>query len=302
MILTGLIFPNLLARCDGNPACGYTAPIFQRNMVFTKRILARPELFDAVDVHFFVYYHFDSAYIDDGLRWVVGQMAQHGYRRPLYSLEWTGASMLMISIFGYGDEFIGYFPYSADFANRAEASAMYKGLDQPENAVYRRWFEAEQAKEFGKLFTNMLALGVRRLVHVRYNDYYDGGNWDNVWWNWQGAIKYVGGVAIRKPSYYTYNLFSERLFGFSGARRIEQGSGIRLYEFTFAAREPVYVLWSDGAGATLDLSSAVGRPSLRVTHVVTELDAANQAVVEPEETVPSSAVPAGDVPVLLEGR
>jgi hypothetical protein len=35
---------------------------------------------------------------------------------------------------------------------------------------------------------------------------------------------------------------------------------------------------------------------------VTELDAANQAVVEPEETVPSSAVPAGDVPVLLEGR
>jgi hypothetical protein len=34
---------------------------------------------------------------------------------------------------------------------------------------------------------------------------------------------------------------------------------------------------------------------------VTELDGANAPIVQPDGTVPAAAVPAGDVPVLLEG-
>ena len=37
----------------------------------------------------------------------------------------------------------------------------------------------------------------------------------------------------------------------------------------------------------------------RVTRIVTELDPADQPIVPAEETVPATAVPAGDVPVLL---
>ena len=300
VILTGFPHPNLLARCDGNPAGPGCTPFIVQSVAFTKRVLARPEIFDAVDVHFFVYYHFEPEFVDDGFEWVVDEMQRRGYQRPIYGLEWTGSSMLHITE-GYADEFFDYFPYSANFTSAAAVQAMYVGLDQPANATYREWFEAEQAKEFGKLFTNLLARGVRRLVHVQYSDYHPGGAFNNVYWNWQGIIKYVGGAPIRKPSYYTSNILSQRIFGFTAARRIAQGRDVRLYEFTLPTGEPTYVLWTDGADAVLDLSPVIAGGALRVTHVVTELDAAGAPIVEPEQTVPTTAVPVGDVPVLLKG-
>ena len=66
-------------------------------------------------------------------------------------------------------------------------------------------------------------------------------------------------------------------------------------------REPTYVLWTDGASAVLELSPVMAREALRVTHLVTELDAANQPIVQPDQTVSANAVPVGVVPVLLEG-
>jgi hypothetical protein len=230
---------------------------------------------------------------------VVDQMQQRGYQRPIYSLEWTGSMMLHVTE-GYTDEFSDYFPYSKSFPSIDAFRAMYVALDQPGNVTYRQWFEAEQAKEFGKLLTNMLALGVSRLVHVQYSDY-RAGAWYNPWWNWQGIIKYVGAGPIRKPSYYTYNTLAARIFGFTAARRIGQGKDVRLYEFTFPTGEPTYVLWTDGADAVLDLSPVIARKALRVTHLVTQLNAANEPIVQPEQTVPATAVPVGDVPVLLQG-
>jgi hypothetical protein len=300
IILAGLVQPNLLARCDGQPgAPGCGALTIQRNLAFTRRILTRPAIFDAVDVHVFVYYHFEPGYIDEAVSWVAGQMQQLGYQRPLYCLEWTGAMMLHVASEGYVDEFAGYFPYSGEFPTPAAFQAMYAALDQPSNVVYREWFEAEQAKELAKLFTNLLAHGLARLVHVQYADFRPGAPWDNVWWNWQGVIKYVGGAAIRKPGYYTYNVLAGRLAGFTNARRVGPGGDVRLYEFTVASGDPSYVLWTDGPPAALDLSSVLTRGNARVTHVVTELGPGDQPIVPPEETVPATAVPAGDVPVLL---
>jgi len=300
VILAGLFEPNLLARCDRNPGSSGCTPTKMQNVAFSKRILSRPEIFDGVDVHFFAYYHFEPDFVDAGLGWVIDQMQQRGYQRPIYSLEWTAASMLHVNFEGYDDEFRVYFPYSASFPGNAAFYAMYAALDQPGNVTYRKWFEAEQAKEFPKLFTNMLAGGVRRLVHVQYSDYFQGASWSNVYWNWQGIIKYVGGAPIRKPSYYTSNILSERIFGFTAARRIGQGD-VRLYEFTFPTGDPTYVLWTDGPNAVVDLSPVVPRSALRVTPLVTELDGANAPVVRPEQTVPTTAVPVGDVPVLLKG-
>jgi hypothetical protein len=302
VILAGLIHPNVLARCDaqpGLPECG--SPMGLSNLVFTKRILTLPTAFDAVDVHVFLYYHFEPSYIDEGLAWVAGQMEQLGYTRPLYCLEWTGSSMLPIGSEGYADEFSAYFPYADDFPDNAAFMAMYAALDAPQNVVYREWFEAEQGKEFVKLFANMLAAGVSRLVHVQYSDLFADSPWDNIWWNWQGAIKYVGGTPIRKPVYYTYNLVATRLSGFAGASRVGPGGDVRLYEFIFPSGDAAYVFWTDGPGATVDLSSAINHSNVRVTHLVTELDAANQPVTTPDETVPATAVPVGDVPVLLRG-
>jgi hypothetical protein len=302
VILAGLIHPNLLARCDAQPGLPECAEAtVQSNLVLTKRILTAPSLFDAVDVHAFAYYHFEPSYIEAGFQWVAAQMQQLGYQRPLYCLEWTGSSMLHVSSEGYAEEFAGYFPYADDFPEPEAFMAMYKALDEPQNVVYREWFEAEQAKEFAKLFTNILAAGATRLVHVQYTDFFPGRAWDNVWWNWQGVIKYLGSTPVRKPSYYTYNLVSARLSRFATAKRVGPVGDVRLYKFTFVSGAPAYVFWTDGTAGTLDLSSVIGTNNVRVTHLVTELDAANAPVILPEETVPVTAVPVGDVPVLLKG-
>lgn len=300
IILTALIYPHLLARCDGRPngpGCG--APIAQPNLTFTKRILTRPAVFDAVDVHFFVYYRFDPPYVDEGYQWVASQMQQRGYQRPIQSLEWTGAMMLHVTAEGHAAEFSQYFPYSREFASPAAFQAMYRDLDHPSNVVYREWFESEQAVEFVKIFTNLLALGASRLVHVQYADFRPG-TWDNVWWNWQGIVKYVGG-AVRKPSYYTYNRLAERISGFTSARRVGPAGEVRLYEFTVPGRQPTYVLWTDGPNVTVDLSRVISRRSVRVTSIVTELDGRNDPVVPADQTFATTAVPARDVPVLLSG-
>jgi hypothetical protein len=301
VILAGLIHPNQLARCDaqpGAPECG--AVTVQRNLAFTRRILTRPALFDAVDVHVFLYYRFEPSYIDAGLGWVAGQMQQLGYQRPLYCLEWTGSSMLHVTGEGYAGAFSGYFPYSGEFQDLAAFQAMYAALDQPQNVVYRDWFEAEQAKDLVKLFTNMLAAGATRLVHVQYSDYFAGSPWNNVFWNWQGIVKYVGGAPVRKPSYYTYNLVAGLISGSTSARRVGSGD-VRLYEFAFPSGSPAYVLWTDGPEGTVDLTPGINRPNVRLTHIVTELDAAGQPVAPPDQTVPAAAVPVRDVPVLLRG-
>ena len=47
--------------------------------------------------------------------------------------------------------------------------------------------------------------------------------------------------------------------------------------------------------------SVINHSNVKVTHLVTELDAANQPVITPDETVPATSVPVGDVPVLLKG-
>ena len=51
----------------------------------------------------------------------------------------------------------------------------------------------------------------------------------------------------------------------------------------------------------LDLSPVMTRAAVRITYLVTELDGTNGPIVRPEGTVPATAVPAGDVPILLEG-
>jgi hypothetical protein len=301
LILAGLMNPNLLARCDaqpGLPECGALA--VEQNLTFTKRILTRPAIFDAVDVHVFLYYHFETSYIDEGFQWVAAQMQQLGYKRPLYCLEWTGSSMLHVASEGYADLFSNYFPYADDFPDPEAFLAMYEGLDDPQNVVYREWFEAEQAKEFAKLFANILAAGTTRLVYVQYSDYFSGNPWDNLWWNWQGVIKYLGDTPVRKPSYYTYNLVAGHVSGSTGAHRVGPGD-VRLYEFTFPSGDPAYVFWTDGSQGTVDVSSVIGHAHVHVTHLVTDLDAANEPVVLPDETVPVTAVPVGDVPVLLRG-
>ncbi len=306
IILPGFIDPNFLGRCtkDPNYAAYCSGKYFQRGLAFTKELLKYPELFDAIDVHFFNYFKFDSRYISDGIEWFRAEMRANGYEKPIYSLEWTGSIMMMVKTEGHADAFAKYFPYAEELGSEEAFGAVYKNLPAPQNAKYREWFETEQAREFPKLFVTMLAGGVKRMVHVRFSDY-AGVGWDSLWWNWQGIVRYTGTMAnpvlIKKPSYYAYEMLETKLKDFTEVSALRVEGDVFAYKFTFAAKPPVYVVWTEGQATTIDLSAFGAAGNVSITRVVTELDDKNKPVRAPGVRVPASAVPLTDTPAFVEG-
>ncbi|MDP2647902.1 MAG: beta-galactosidase, partial [Candidatus Yanofskybacteria bacterium] len=304
----GLVDPAYLKRCTANPnhapACKQT--FFKRNVAFTRELLKHPEYFDAIDVHFFNYFKFDPYFIRDGISWMREEMQRNGYQKPIYSLEWTGSIMMMVRAEGHSQEFADYFPYTAELGSVEAFGEMYKNLSVPENKKYRAWFEEEQAREFPKLFTTMLAEGAERMVYVRFSDYTGlPDSWNSLWWNWQGIVRYEGSVAepilIKKPGYYTYQLLEQKLFGYDKITILDLGNDIFAYKFTFKEGNPIIVAWTEGSPTTIDLSRFGASGNVTVTRIVTELDRSNNPVRTPPTDVPASAVLITDTPVFVEG-
>jgi len=302
IIAPGITQPQTLARCATNlrgKEC--SDPLYVRNRDFAEEVLKHPQYFDAVDVHFFNYFRFDPDFIPDGIRWVRDQMRRAGGEKPIYSLEWTGAMMMNVKRDGHEQEFLSQFPFPE--AARLEAlQQIYKNLSDPRNEKYRRWFELEQAREFPKLFTTLLAQGVQRLIHVQFHDYL-GQGWNSVWWNWQGIVSYEGNrsnpVLIRKPVYYTYQTLAPKLAGFERVEVLASGDRVG-YKFLFPDRKPVVVAWTNTGERTVDLSRHLEGDVLRVTPLVEEAEDQGRPIRPEPRTAKSTVVRLTETPVLIE--
>lgn len=308
IILPGFVHPQRLARCAWGdlPEFVCESPFETRNREFTKELLRHPELFDALDVHLFVYTIFDPDYVEDSIQWLREEMSSNGYEKPIYSLEWTSAIMLMVKDDRLYEEFAEHFPYTEEFPGSTPQkkievfTEIYQNLDEHEK--YREWFESEQAMDFAKLFTQMNTHGVEKLVHVQFHDYF-GEGWDNVWWNWQGIIRYEGSFAnpivVKKPSYYTYNILAENLEGFDTSREIDI-PGALVYEFTFNDKDPVYVAWTEEGDKTIDISQYVSGDTVTITQIVTELDEVNNPIYRKDKIHKANSIPISSEPVFIE--
>lgn len=100
----------------------------------------------------------------------------------------------------------------------------------------------------------------------------------------------------RKPGFYTNKLLIEKLKDFVSVEKIDSG----IYRFRFTDRNPVYVLWSDGGGKTIDLSQYVSTPNVKITHIVTELDGNNNPVYPADEIVSASSIQVDETPIFIE--
>ena len=100
------------------------------------------------------------------------------------------------------------------------------------------------------------------MIHVQFHDYV-GTGWNDVWWNWQGIIRfeddssYSYPLMIRKPGYYTFNLLSQKLYGFDSSQILDINKEVFCYEFAFNDKNPVYVIWSEGMQENIDLSNYI---------------------------------------------
>jgi hypothetical protein len=230
-------------------------------------------------------------------------MGRTGEKVPIYSLEWTGAMMQDIVSGGHGKEFLAYFPFR-DVASAEALEPIYKNLAEPRYEKYRRWFELEQAREFPKLFTTLLAHGVERLIYVPFHDYV-GQGWNSVFWNWQGIVRYEGTrkrpVLVRKPVYYTYRTLASELSGFQSVEVVSFGGDYFAYKFLFPEKSAVGVAWTASGERTVDLSRQVKAGLLAVTPLLTTLDSEERPVAPKTHGVKPAAVPLRETPVLIGG-
>ena len=180
----------------------------------------------------------------------------------------------------------------------------YLNLDASENKKYRVWFEAEQAKELPKLLATMIMNGVERMVYVRFSDYTPHHGWDSPTWNWQGIVRYEGTlsepVLVRKPSYYTYNMLMDRISDFVSSESLDFGEDVFAYLFTFNDRAPLFLAWTEGENSTIDLSEHIISDSVRVSHIVTQLDSGSRPIYPADTLHATASVPVSGMPVFVE--
>jgi hypothetical protein len=303
IIAPGIIQPNRLARCaDGRRRPECAQPYHVRNRDFTEELLRNSQYFDAVDIHFFNYFRYDPSFVPDGIEWVREQMRRTGRERPIYSLEWTGAMMMDVRQGAHGRDFFSDFPFR-ELRSADAIKPVYQNLAAPRNERYRRWFEVEQAREFPKLFTTMLAHGVERMIHVQFHDYV-GQGWNSLWWNWQGIVRYQGTrarpVLVRKPAFYAYQALSRKLAGLTAVGVVSGGQDYFAYQFEFRDRPAVIVAWTESGERVVDLSRKVKGDAVKVTSLLTELDENDRPHPPETENVKATRVRLTGTPALIE--
>ena len=113
-------------------------------------------------------------------------------------------------------------------------------------------------------------------------------------WEYVGFLEREGRP---KPAFYTYQLMISKLDGFTRAEKLEGD----IYKFYFDNKEPVFVAWSDYGNKTIDLTDYVSTPTVKITHIVTELDGSKPAYIA-NETVSTNEVLTTEMPVFMEEK
>jgi hypothetical protein len=83
-------------------------------------------------------------------------------------------------------------------------------------------------------------------------------------------------------------------------RASSSGQDVIAYKFTFPGRAAVGVAWTEQGERTVDLSRAVKASHVKLTSLLTELDANNRPIPPKTETVKTTAVRLSGTPALIE--
>jgi len=272
-------------------------------------LVSGKDYFDILDVHLY------EEYGDFGwkLQWFKDEMSRNGYSKPVWSTEMGG-------------------PDIRNCLSPAEQAAIWDIFQNPEDYTdpYEALEAILEANECAKVFyfseynSEYYKLHAEELVK-RYAHRLDAEISKTFWFNLYARqsmknppylqvliFERMGLVAVdffrlgslteddyfMTPAYYTYKLMSGRLQSLESVNSIGLEEGVSAFQFT-VNREPVFILWSD-SDATVDLSSRVSSDSVKVTHIVTELDSNNEPVYPADEVVQTDSVSVGLTPIFVE--
>ena len=116
--------------------------------------------------------------------------------------------------------------------------------------------------------------------------------------------KYVGLLEIKdgapKAAYYTAKILISKISQYTKVEKLAGNNiGDHTYKFTLADNKIVVVAWSDAGDKTVDLSS-IFNGNVKITHIVTELDAQKNPIYIKDEIIPSKSILLTKTPVFIE--
>ena len=100
----------------------------------------------------------------------------------------------------------------------------------------------------------------------------------------------------KKPAYYTYKILNDKINYFKSVTRIIHDE--YFYRFEFENKNPVFILWSKSVERTVDMSNYINTPSVKVTHIITEIG--DTDTDDATETVSTKSVKISEAPIFVE--
>ncbi len=223
------------------------------------------DYFDIMDIHTYI---IKENFMEPELAYIKQAMQRYGYSKPIWIIEGGGP-----------------------FKNYPGK----KAVNSPGDPYFGMGSEKENGEFVVKLLAMAAAAGVERQHWGLGLENSDDGYWDGPW---KGMSLMDPDEHYKKPSYFNYKMMREKVADFTSCRDLSQGAS-RVFAFS-TPRGDVYIAWNPATDTTVDLSAGFGSGNVKVTPVVTELDAQRNPVYPAVRTVSARAVPLTITPVFVE--
>jgi hypothetical protein len=277
IILTGI---NLGDLNDDSPARALVDARFdradqsiKRARRFMERCLTFHDSFDIVDFH----YHFDYKGAYGTVGWIRRQMDRHGYSKPIWAGEATGAPH-------FESPFVPRF-------SRFEGNRLFgilKDAKHPRHAELVAWYEREQVVGLVKKTIVAMHLGLEGIVFGNLTDW--PAYWGGRGFLFQGFLREDGS---KRPVYHTYRFLQERLARVLRVVRLPTDPNVFAYQLE-EKEEMVLIAWCDEGVEAFTLPSMHERVRTFPVTSVSEsgpvdprtLDATQDDIIISLDTVP----------------
>jgi hypothetical protein len=223
------------------------------------------DYFDIIDIHTYI---IKENFMEGEIAYIKDAMQRYGYSKPIWIIEGGGP-----------------------FKNYPGK----KAVNSPGNPYFGFGSEKENAEFVVKLLAISAAQGIERQHWGLGLENTDEGYWDGPW---KGMGLMDPDEKYKKPSYYNYETMHDKLDGFTSVQDLSEGD-LKLFAFRVGDKD-IHIAWKTGDSTTADLSAIFGDANVKVTKVVTELDANRNPVYPETEITGAEAVPLSLTPVFIE--
>ena len=267
------------------------------SFVFVKESLKKSQFYDLIEIH----WNRDYKGIYSDIAWI-----RQYSGKPIWAGDAASGPWIKHEIFPQA-------PLYPMFIGNLLTQAL-ADKNNPRHSQILRWQRKEQAKLTTKKVVTGIDAGLSGIIIENILDW--GKEWSAMG---LGNFMFIGLLdkeGIPKPAYYTYKLIIDKIKDFSSVKRLniggdvlkDRGKGLWAFEFIVEG-EPIYVLWYDDlinecpicsvkneASITVDLSSYISLPEIKITRIITE-----QGQTDPETMAGlSNSIVVSETPIFVE--